>query len=154
MTAFENPHVAADLGGYAPPGTLPGCVHASCPVNGVTWQCVGCGLVATHSWPEIDKHAHAYLVAHGDGVLDSIPLPACPGCGALPFLNNADIVRGLDDPHHYTQRAIHEHILQRARLKGRFAVNRASQTDPLYQGTDFSHLPAHARPPEHRDPGE
>jgi len=148
--AFDNPHVAADTerGG---PGHLPGCLHRSCPKAGVTWQCVSCDLIHTYPWKAIEGHAETYLEAYGDGVLDAIPLPPCPRCGALAFLNNADIFRGLDDPHHYTQRAIDEHILERPKLKGRFALNRASLGhDAIFQGEDFSHLPEKMRPDHHR----
>lgn len=144
MSRFANPH-AAD-------GHLPGAVHASCPKAGITWQCVTCDHVHTYPWREVDAYAHDMLEAYE--ILDSVPLPPCPQCGARPWINNADIVRGLDDPHHYTQRALDEHLLARPRLRGRFAVNEASLTDPKYQGTDFSHLPENERPDCHVPPEE
>jgi hypothetical protein len=154
VTRIGNPHVKVD-GGYwgeaGPPGRLRGCVHASDETIGLTWQCgvPSCETIATHTWEAIEDHCETYLQEHGDGVLDAVPLPPCPGCGAIWFMNNSDVEYGLEMPHHYTRRALDEHVLQRPKLKGRFAVNRHGDHE-RWQGLDFSHKAKKDRPAHHQ----
>ena len=151
---IDNPHVAhvGESRQSDADGKLLGCVHTVDSKDGLTWQCVGCELVTIYDWKAIDDQAELYLAAHGDGVLDAVPLPPCPACGLIPCLNNSDVEYGLDQPHHYTRRALDEHVLQRPKLKGRFAVNRHPEKD-RFQGHDFSHLPKAKRPKHHRPVG-
>jgi len=155
MARITNPHVALAHGLHGESGEagkLPGCVHASDPDVGLTWQCVICELVTVYAWPAIDDHCDGYLKAYGDGVIDAVPLPPCPGCGAIACLNNSDVEYGLEMPHHYTRRALDEHLLKRPRLRGRFRVN-AHLPHEKWQGKDFSHKPPSGRPPQHEKLG-
>lgn len=153
MTRIRNPHVQVD-GGYwgeaGPPGRLRGCVHASDEQAGLTWQCAvpSCEAVTTYSWEEIEATCELYLAEHGDGVLDAVPLPPCPACGAIPCLNNSNVEYGLEMPHHYTRRVLEEHVLVRPALRGRFAVNVHAEHE-RWQGVDFSHKPRGQRPARH-----
>lgn len=152
---ITNPHVELEhgyRGQSGEPGKLPGHAHAS-DDDGLVWQCAICELVTTYAWKDVDDTADWYLKLHGEGELDAIPLPPCPGCGAVPCLNHSNMEYGSDLPHHYTHRVVHEHLMTRPRLRGRFRVNHFEEHE-RYHGHDFSHLPPAKRPKHHRKIGK
>jgi hypothetical protein len=148
---IRNPHVDVDRGYWGdggPAGVLKGTPHAADDA-GLTHQCAVCELVTVYEWQLVDDYADHILNVMGDGEIDSIPLPPCPGCGALCYLNNSNVEYALERPHHYTIRIIREHILERPRLRGRFRIN-VIEDDRRFEGLDFSHKAKKDRPAHHQ----
>lgn len=150
---IDNPHVAID-GSCGPPGHLYGHLHASCPVDGLTWQCgamqhpsgARCDCVYAVSWRELDALNKPILEFDAS---ECIHLPPCPKCGGLPHLVLNDTEYGLDLPHHHTMKMIREHIATRPAF-AKLRCHEASRLTPKHQGFDFSHLDEADRPDHHR----
>jgi hypothetical protein len=142
MKRITNPRVEADCPMAGEPGHAPGHVHASCPTDGLTFQCVQCHEITTYPWDaiEAENEEHLRLFPHAD----TVRLPTCE-CGAQAFLNHSNVEYGLELPHHYTLKAVREHIAPRLPA---LQLNRHAEHE-RFQGHDFSHLPAKERPPHH-----
>lgn len=147
MKRISNPHVATDHGASGlcgPAGSCPGHVHF-CDDHDLAYECPLCGTVTVWRIAAVEDSALRSAEAFPD--TDTVALPPCSNCGALPFLNHSNVVYGLDLPHHYTLAAT-KLIADRPRLRGKIAVNAHAERD-RYQGQDFSHLPPKQRPPHH-----
>jgi hypothetical protein len=152
MKRIDHPHLLVD-GICGEAGVLHGHFHASCPKDGLTWQCgalhpsemVPCGRIFQISWKQLDDLNSERLKREPS---ECIELPPCPDCGGVTMLNINDVEYGLELPEHHTMKILREHVAPRKALN--VVSNDVSRFDGKHQGVDFSHLPARQRPPQHR----